>query len=285
MRNRMISSSLNVLLGLLAAVGVAGCADPVAVPSAVTVDPPPPANASPTAVFSTNCALLDCTFDAAASSDADGTVNSYDWDFGDGTLSAGVDSNHSYGAPGSYTIVLTVTDNGGASSSASQSVSVVSVGNSNNPPTASFSGSCTDLICNFDATSSTDSDGAIASYDWDYGDGTVGTGMNSGRTYATGGTYTVVLTVTDNGGAPSSSSQDLTVTGGGAAPNGQALFDQKCSTCHGSDALGGTQAKISIVGKTAQDIADAIMSVPNMSSQSNLTAEEIQAIADYLATL
>lgn len=285
MRNRMNSRLSSVLLSLMAAIGMAGCADPAGVPSPVTVDPPPPTNASPTAVFSTNCALLDCTFDAAASSDSDGTVNSYDWDFGDGALSAGVNSNHSYGAAGSYTIVLTVTDNDGAPSSGTQAVSVVSVGISNNPPTVSFSSACTDLICNFDATASTDSDGVITSYDWDYGDGAADTGLNSGHIYGTGGTYSVVLTVTDNGGATSSSSQDLAVDGGGAAPNGQALFDQRCSTCHGSDALGGTQAKISIVGKTAQDIADAIMSVPNMSSQNNLTAEEIQAIADYLATL
>jgi PKD repeat protein len=282
MNNRLF----NALLCLATAVAIGGCADPAAAPSAVTVaPPPPPANVSPTAVFSTDCTLLDCTFDGSGSSDSDGTVSTYDWDFGDGALSTGVNPNYNYGAAGSYTIALMVTDDDGAASTGLQSISVVAAGNSNNPPTASFSSACTDLNCNFDAAASTDSDGAIASYDWDYGNGAAGTGLTSGYTYATGGTYTVVLTVTDNVAATSSSSQDLLVTGGGAAPDGQALFEQKCSICHGSDALGGTQAKISIVGKTAQEISDAIMSVPNMSLLGNLTNEEIQAVADYLATL
>jgi chitodextrinase len=285
MRNRMNNKILGILISPVAAVVIAGCADPVAAPSADTVDPPPPANASPTVVFNTNCTLLDCTFDAAASSDVDGTINDYSWEFGDGATSTGVNPSHSYGADGNYVIVLTVSDNGGASSDGSQSVSVVSAGSSNNPPTASFSSACTDLMCNFDAAASTDSDGAIGSYDWDYGDGAASTGLTSGHIYATGGTYSVVLTVTDNVGATSSSSQDLTVNGGGAPPDGQALFMQSCSTCHGADALGGTLAKISIVGKTAQEITDAIMSVPNMSSLGSLTAAEIQAIADHLATL
>lgn len=281
MTNRISSS----VLSLVAALAVAGCADPAAAPSDGSTVPPPPANVSPTVVFSTNCTLLDCAFDAAASSDSDGTISSYTWTFGDGASDTGINPGHSYGADGDYTIVLTVTDDGGTSSDGSQSVSVVSVGNSNNPPSASFSSACTDLICGFDGTASTDSDGSIASYDWAYGDGATGAGLTNGHTYATGATYSVVLTVTDNVGATSSSSQDLVVSAGSAAPDGQALFTQKCSTCHGSDALGGTQAKISIVGKTAQEITDAIMSVPNMSSQSNLTTGEIQVIADYLATL
>jgi PKD repeat protein len=277
---------LTFALGPMAAIALVGCADPAAAPSSgTTVTPPHPENSAPAVVFSTNCTLLDCTFDAAASSDSDGTITNYGWAFGDGVSSAGVNASHSYGDDGSYTIMLTVTDDDGASSDGSQAVDVVSAGNSNNPPTASFSSNCADLICNFDASGSFDSDGAVVSYAWDYGDSTSGSGQTSGNIYATGGSYTVVLVVADNGGATSSSSQELSVNGSGGPPDGQALFTQKCSTCHGTDALGGTLAKISIVGKTAQEITDAIMSVPNMSSMGNLTAEEIQAIADYLATI
>ncbi len=285
MRNRMNNGVVTLIVGLMATAAIGGCADPATAPSGDTTVPPPPTNFAPSAVFITNCTLLDCSFDAAASTDSDGSVDVYGWDFGDGVLANGVNAGHVYDADGNYTIKLTVTDNDGAASDGSQTVSVVSAGMSNNPPTASYSSNCTDLICNFDAAASSDSDGVIVAYDWDYGNGVAGTGQTSGQTYATGGTYTVVLTVTDNAGSTSSGSQDLSVTTGGAAPDGQALFMQKCSTCHGADALGGTQAKISIVGKTAQEITDAIMSIPNMSSLSVLTAEEIQAIADYLATL
>ncbi len=276
----MINRVLASLLCVTATVAFAGCADPAAVPSDDTSN-----NFAPSAVFSTNCTLLDCSFDATASTDPDGSVDVYIWDFGDGASAGDVDPNHSYGTEGNYTITLTVTDNDGATSDGSQSISVVSAGNSNNPPTASFSSNCTDLICNFDATTSTDSDGAIVSYDWNFGDGASDTGLTSGHIFATGGTYVVVLTVTDNAGATSTGSRSLSVSGGGSAPDGQALFMQKCSTCHGTDALGGTLARISIVGKTAQEITDAIMSVPNMSSLNGLTAEDIQAIADFLATL
>jgi len=54
------------------------------------------------------------TFDGSASSDEDGTIVSYDWDFGDGTSDSGVSVTHAYAAPGLYDVVLTVTDDMGA---------------------------------------------------------------------------------------------------------------------------------------------------------------------------
>lgn len=263
----------------------AGCSDPVAAPSQDTPTPPAPTNSAPVAVFGTSCSLLDCSFDAAGSTDADGNISSYDWNFGDGAVAIGVNASHSYGAAGNYTISLTVTDNDGATGGGTQAVSVVSSGQSNNPPSASFNVNCTDLNCNFDAGSSTDSDGTIVSYDWTYGDSSAGSGQTSSHSFANDGTYSVSLAVTDNSGATSSTTQTITVSGGAAAPDGQTLFLQKCSTCHGTDALGGTLARISIVGKTAAEITNAIATIPNMSSLSILTIEEIQAIADYLATL
>ncbi len=283
MRIRIINSVPARIFGLIAAVFLTGCADPAAPPSGEP-NTPPPTNTAPSAVFSTNCTLLDCSFDATASTDSDGSIDAYDWDFGDGATDATISPSHNYSAEGNFTITLIVTDDGSATSTSSQAVSVVSTGTSNNPPSVSFSSNCTDLICNFDASASSDSDGTITSYAWDYGDFGTGTGQTSGHTYATSGVYTVMLTVTDNAGAASSSSQNLSVTGSGP-PDGQALFTQKCSTCHGTDALGGTIAKISIVGRTALQITDAIASVVNMRSLNTLTAEEIQAIADYLATL
>lgn len=284
MRNRIRNRVLARLFGLIGAAMLFGCADPAAPPSGDTNSPPPPTNSAPAAVFSTNCTLLDCSFDATASADSDGSIDAYDWVFGDGATATTVSTSNAYSTAGSYTITLTVTDNDGAASNSSQTVSVVTSGSSNNPPSVSFSSNCTDLICNFDASASSDSDGAIVTYAWDYGDFGTGAGQTSGHTYATSGVYTVMLTVTDNAGATSSGSQNLSVTGSGP-PNGQALFIQKCSTCHGTDALGGTLANISIVGKTAQQIMDAIASIPNMKSLDTLTSEEIQAISDYLATL
>ncbi|TMK99868.1 MAG: PKD domain-containing protein [Actinobacteria bacterium] len=65
-------------------------------------------------------------FNGNASTDPDGTIASYSWNFGDGTAAgSGAVPTHVYGAPGTYTATLTVTDNGGNTSSVSQAVSVV----------------------------------------------------------------------------------------------------------------------------------------------------------------
>jgi len=88
-------------------------------------------------------------------------------------------------------------------------------GDANVPPTASFSFSCTDLACAFDGTGSSDSDGSIASYDWDFGDGSTGSGVKASHTFGSGGTYTVTLTVTDDVGDIGMATQDVIVTAGG----------------------------------------------------------------------
>ncbi|MFW5926891.1 MAG: PKD domain-containing protein [Wenzhouxiangella sp.] len=167
-------------------------------------------NEAPTASFSYSCTELACDFDASGSSDSDGSIASYDWDFGDGNTGSGETVSHTYGGDGSYTVTLTVTDDDGATDSTSQLVSVEE-STENSAPTASFTYSCTDLACDFDGSDSSDSDGSISSYEWDFGDGNTATGETVSHTYGSDGTYTVTLTVTDDAGATDSSSQDVTV--------------------------------------------------------------------------
>jgi subtilisin family serine protease len=82
----------------------------------------------------------------------------------------------------------------------------------NQAPTASFTFSCTGLTCSFNGTGSSDSDGSIASYAWDFGDGGTATGSTASRTYASAGTHTVTLTVTDNGGLTGTTTRSVTTT-------------------------------------------------------------------------
>src|SRR5207247_9943992 len=141
------------------------------------------------------CSGLTCNFNASGSSDPDGTIASYAWTFGDGTTGAGATTSRTYAAGGSYTVTLTVTDNGAATSQTGHVVTV------NAPPVASFTSACNGLTCSFNASGSSDPDGTIASYAWTFGDGTTGSGATANPTYAAGGTYTVTLTVTDNAAA------------------------------------------------------------------------------------
>jgi Zn-dependent metalloprotease len=87
-------------------------------------------------------------------------------------------------------------------------------GGVNAAPTANFSSAVNGLTATF-TDSSTDSDGSIASRSWNFGDGTTSSATNPSKTYSAAGTYTVTLTVTDNGGATNTKTSSVTVTSGG----------------------------------------------------------------------
>ncbi len=89
----------------------------------------------------------------------------------------------------------------------------------NNPPTASFTDNCTDLDCSFDGSGSSDSDGTIVSYAWDFGDGSTDSGVNVSHTYGAGGDFDVSLTVTDDGGASDTSTRTITVVDPNGGPS------------------------------------------------------------------
>lgn len=278
-----------------------------------------PVLGNPIASFTADCTLLSCNF-TDASTDSEGSVVSWSWDFGDGSTSSAQNPSHTFAANGTYMVALSVTDNEGNTGSTSQSITVndgssagtmrvaaisddvlirgggsasvevtvtiedadgnpvanatvssefsgdvsgtpsgttdangevVLASNSvttrpgdvslcvsnvthasltydpntnadpnfacetggNTPPTAAFTVSTTILTANFTDTSS-DSDGSIVSWSWDFGDGNTSTAQNPIHTYAANGTYTVMLTVTDDMGASGSTTQSVTVSDG-----------------------------------------------------------------------
>ena len=87
-------------------------------------------NQPPVAAFSYTCSGLTCDFDASDSYDPDGSIDSYAWNFGDGGIASGVMTSRAYAAEGIYTVVLTVTDNDGATGADDQDVTVSSGGGS-----------------------------------------------------------------------------------------------------------------------------------------------------------
>jgi PKD repeat protein len=170
----------------------------------VTVTVP---NVAPTGTFTPACTGSLCSFDGSGSSDADGTIVSHVWDFGDGTAGSGAIVQHAYAQPGSYTVTLTVTDDDGATGSVSKGVVVTA----NAPPVAALANVCTGLSCTFDGSASSDGDGTVVGYQWSFGDGTTGIGVAAQHIYSQPGTYTVTLTVTDDDGAIDSDSKPVSL--------------------------------------------------------------------------
>jgi PKD repeat protein len=153
------------------------------------------------------------SFDGSGSTDPDGTIVAYNWEFGDGSTGTGVSPTHTYGAAGTFTVTLTVTDNAGATDTASTTATIADVPNA--PPVADPNGPYTGTVgvaVTFDGTGSSDPDGTIVAWDWDFGDGNTGTDVSPTHTYATAGTFTVTLTVTDDEGATDSASTTATVS-------------------------------------------------------------------------
>lgn len=141
----------------------------------------------------------------ADATDADGSITKVE--FFQGGIKIGEDETLPYNvnwanvAVGSYVLTARATDNGGAVAT-SDGVNI-SVNAANQPPVANAGGPYSappNTPIQFNATDSSDSDGVIASYTWNFGDGTTATGPTPSHSYATANNYSVTLSVTDNSG-------------------------------------------------------------------------------------
>ena len=196
---------------------------------------PPNENQAPVAVFSApSCTVgVVCAFTANPSTD-DVAVTGWNWDF-NGDLAADAttkDASTTFAAAGTVPVRLIVTDAAGLADTTTNNVTVAPAAPGNVAPTASFTfvtPNCTaGTPCGFHSTS-TDADGTVAGWTWNFGDATTpGETEDVTHTYAAAGTYTVTLTVTDNMGLASTAatqqlvvsapaSQDCTTTGRTAA--------------------------------------------------------------------
>jgi PKD repeat protein len=170
---------------------------------------PPDARAS----SSTRDALTleDVSFSAEGSSDPDGRVLWCMWEFGDGWVEYGLTPTHAFANDGTFTAVLTVTDDDG-----DEAVANVSVTIRNRAPRAAIAGDAASVVgglLRLDGRGSSDPDGKVVEWRWDFGDGSAtGSGQTVNHAYARRGTFNVTLTVVDDDGATAAASWTVTVT-------------------------------------------------------------------------
>jgi len=143
------------------------------------------------------------------STDKDGYIVNWTWDFGDGTTSQEQNATHTYYQIGVKTVTLTVTDNANNTSTTSKLIAV-----ENTLPIAQFfivpENPKEGESVNFTDVSS--DDGTIVSWHWDFGDGTASDQQEPQHVYTEGGTYTIKLTVRDNDGGENIVTKTISVT-------------------------------------------------------------------------
>ncbi|TFW18234.1 PKD domain-containing protein [Massilia arenosa] len=216
-------------------------------------------------------------FGGGDSTDSDGYITAWTWNFGDGKTGSGMDVSHMYAKPGDYTITFTVKDNFGNTTAKSFTATVVGKVNAN--PVAQATGTVTGLSVAFDGSASSDPDGSIASYSWNFGDGKTGSGARVTHAYAKAGDYTAVLTVKDNQGASATMNVPVSVAAVNQAP-----------VAKGSAVVTPGSLNVAFDGRASSDpdgsIASYSWSFGDGSSGSGATASHAYAAAgQYTATL
>jgi PKD repeat protein len=135
----------------------------------------------------------------------------FSWTFGDGASSEGATPTHVYAAPGAYKVTMTARDSlTGATAPPAERTVVV-----NDQPTASFTASPNPATpgsgVGFNGSASSDPDGSIVTYSWQFGDGGTGGGVTPSHAYAGAGTYLVTLTATDSAGFSATTTQAVSI--------------------------------------------------------------------------
>ncbi|MEK7269692.1 MAG: PKD domain-containing protein, partial [Planctomycetota bacterium] len=194
----------------------AGASATASVPVAVrNLSPIAAASASPTLAHRGD----EIRFSASGSRDPDGTIVSWAWDFGDGSTADATgavgEAGHAYASTGTFVAVLTVTDSDGEVSRASVAVTVENLG-----PVATASAAPASALAGvevrFSAAGSADPDGAIVSWTWDFGDGSMADATEASgeavHAYLSAGAFTATLTVRDSDGEEAAASVQVGIS-------------------------------------------------------------------------
>lgn len=152
-------------------------------------------------------ACLNTSSQFTGSDASTATIQSWTWDFGDGNTGTGMTANHTYTASGSYNVELIATTNESCDDTISYTVNVFP------NPTAdfTFNDDCENALINF--VDNSNANGAtIATYDYDFGDGSPNSALQSpGHTYVGSGTFAVTLNLTTSDNCSASVTHNVTI--------------------------------------------------------------------------
>jgi PKD repeat protein len=197
-----------LLLLALLCLSMAGCLAPLNERPVADFTATPPSGPAP----------LEVTFDSRFSDDPDGTIVRRSWDFGGGTRETGTVVRRTFETVGVHRITLTVTDDDGATDSYEETIEVLSPpSDGNDLPTAWFTAAPIEggspLEVRFDGLGSSDRDGWVIAWNWDFGDGSSGSGPVLSHVFRADATtdFRVTLAVTDDRGGRGTATRTVRV--------------------------------------------------------------------------
>jgi large repetitive protein len=158
-----------------------------------------------------SCTGMTILLNGSLSYDPDGDPMTTLWQFGDGTSSTETNPAHVFTRPGFYSVKLTLSD-GFADQPTTATIPVIIEGSPQAFQSFSDTTICVNAPLIFDGTRSSDPNGPLGSYAWDFGDGLNALGSNVTHAYSRPGTYYVTLTVIGNGSGRCSKVNQATST-------------------------------------------------------------------------
>jgi PKD repeat protein len=196
-----------------------GTPPPSPPPSPPPTPPPSPAPLSTSFNYSPSTPTAGQRVTFAAFANGGTSPYSFSWSFGDGSTGTGSPVSHTYSSAGSFTIILTSSDTGSPQQTATSQQTIVVSGPASRlttsfiyTPTVPFKGQ----PVTFSATASSGT--GPYSFNWVFGDGSSGTGSNVTHTYASAGSFTVILTTTDNSVSRLTATSAITITVASSSP-------------------------------------------------------------------
>ncbi len=177
----------------------------------VIIHKPPIADAGNDTTVCTQDLII---FNGLKSKSFDNRILSFEWIFSDSTKFTGSTIIKTFDKEGLYNLILKVTDDSNLPCNTSVDSKIIRVVNTPKANAGDDISTCVGIPVNFDGSKSTDIDGVVNSYSWDFGDGETGSGEKPNHIYNKSGVYKVILTITgdSNGDCGYTSHDELIVT-------------------------------------------------------------------------